>query len=116
MGKNNKIKLLAKRPGAIKAALKAWGDASDLVDADSLNTNGAPPWVENAWAEVVKVIMPSRKLPMSGDWDLELMGELLGRLQAFSKLYTGEIPLRADVQSECDRIKAIASRKKNREP
>ena len=31
----------------------------------------------NAYVEVVKVVMPGKKLPADGEWDMELVGELI---------------------------------------
>jgi hypothetical protein len=98
--KPQKIKLVAKHPRKIKAALKSWADASDKADFDPLGLNDAPPWVDKALAEVVKVVLPGNRLPTSGEVDMELIGELLGRLQAFGKLYGGEIPMGPEVQKE----------------
>jgi hypothetical protein len=106
---STKVKLIAKKPRKVKAALKSWVEASDKVNSDSLNLNGAPPWVENAYAEVVKVLMPSNRLPTSGDVDLELYGELLGRLQAFGKVFSGEIPMGLEAQAELDRLQTLAA-------
>jgi hypothetical protein len=107
--KTEKIKLVAKNPRKIKAAIKAWGEASDKVDSDPLGLDDAPAWVERAWAEVVKVILPGNRLPTSGEWSLELLGELMGRLQAFGKLYAGEIPLTPEVQAQVDRLEKFAA-------
>ena len=101
---SKKLKLIAKRPRKIKLALKSWFEASDKVDSDPLELNGAPPWVENAWAEVVKVLLPGNRLPTVGEWDMELLGEFMGRLQAFGKLHVGEIPMGPKVQAENDRF------------
>ena len=74
------------------------------MDTDPLNLNEAPSWVDNAWAEVVKVILPGRRLPTVGEWDMELIGEFMGRLQAFAKLYDGEIPMGPDVKAEHEQL------------
>jgi hypothetical protein len=102
--KKPKIKLSARKPSKIKAVLKAWGDSSDRVDADPLQLDGAPVWVENAFMEVAKVVLPGQRLLASGDCDLEPFGELLGRMQAFGKLYAGEIPMGPEVKQEYDRL------------
>jgi hypothetical protein len=101
--KAGQLKLVAKNPRKVKIALKSWIEASDKVDSDPMGLDAAPPWVERAWAEVLKVIMPSNRLPMSGEVDLEMLGELFGRMQALSKLYSGEIPLTPEVQTEWER-------------
>lgn len=103
-----RIEIRAKQPDQIKAVLDAWGKASDEFDIDLLDLNEAPAWAERAYAEVVKVVMPGKRLPTSGEWDLELIGELLGRLQAFTKLYGGEIPMGSEVQAEWDKLQARA--------
>ena len=95
--KQQKIKLNAKKPHRIKAALIAWASASEKVDTDPFQLDKAPIWAENALAEVVKVVLPGKRLPTAGEWDLELVGELFGRLQAFVKLYGGEIPMGPEV-------------------
>ena len=97
-----KLKLTAAKPRKIKAALKAWGDASDRVNLDPLELDAAPVWVENALAEVVKVVLPGNRLPANGAWNLELVGELMGRLEAFGRLCAGEIVMGAEVQAEHD--------------
>ena len=99
-----KLKLTAAKPRKIKAALKAWGDASDRVNLDPLELDAAPVWVENALAEVVKVVLPGNRLPANGAWNLELVGELMGRLEAFGRLCAGEIVMGAEVQAEHDRF------------
>jgi hypothetical protein len=103
--KIKKIKLVAKRPGKIKAALKSLVEASDKVDSDPLKIDDAPAWVHNAYAQVVKVIMPGNRVPNSGEVDLELIGEFLGRLQAFGRLYAGEIPMSPELQAEYEGLK-----------
>ena len=107
--KSKKIKLVAQKPRKIRAALNSWIEASDQLDSDPLGLDDAPPWVENVWAEVVKVAMPSNRLPTSGEWDLELLGELFGRLQAFGKLFEGEIPVGPEVLAEMDRWQKFAA-------
>jgi len=102
-----KLKLTAAKPRSIKAVLKAWGDASDRVDSDPLELDSAPVWVEKAWVEVVKVLLPGNRLPADGAWDLELVGELMGRLQAFGRLYAGEIVMGPEVQAEHDRFQSF---------
>ena len=110
------IKLKAKKPKKIKAVLKAWAASSDKVDSDPLKLDEAPQWAENALVEVVKVVMPGKKLPAAGEWDMELVGELMGRLQAFGKLYGGEIPMGPEQQAELDRLeKFAASQPKSKE-
>ena len=89
--------------------MDAWASASDEFDTDLFDLNGAPPWVERAYVEVVKVVMPGKQLPTSGEWDLELIGEFLGRLQALSKLYSGEIPMGPEVKVEWDELQAKAA-------
>jgi hypothetical protein len=37
------IRIKARKPGRIKAALDAWGEASDKFDTDLLDLNDAPP-------------------------------------------------------------------------
>jgi len=107
--KAQKIELVAKNPRKIKAAIRAWGAASDKEDSDPLQLDDAPPWVEQAWAEVVKVLLPGNQLPTSGEWKMELLGELMGRLQAFGKLYAGEIPITPEVQAQFDRLEKFTS-------
>jgi hypothetical protein len=107
--KAQKIKLTAKNPRKIKAALKAWAASSDKMDSDPLKLDEAPQWVENAYVEVVKIVMPSKKLPAAGEWDMELVGELMGRLRAFEKLYSGEIPLGPEQQAELGRLEKFAA-------
>ena len=107
--KENEIKLIAKNPRKIKAALTAWAAASDKVNSDPMELDDAPQWVENAWVEVVKVVLPGNRLPTSGEWDMELLGELLGRLQAFGRLYSGEISMGPEVKAEFDRLQKFAA-------
>ena len=104
-----KIRLVAKNSSKVKKALNSWVEASDKVDSDPLKLDDAPSWVESAWAEVVKVLMPGNRLPTEGEWDLELLGELMGRLQAFGKLYSGEIPMSPEAKAEADRFEKFAA-------
>jgi hypothetical protein len=114
--KTPKIKLTAKKPRKIKAVLKAWAASSDKVDSDPLKLDEAPQWAENALVEVVKVVMPGKKLPAAGEWDMELVGELMGRLQAFGKQFSGEIPMGPEQQAELVRLeKFAASQPKSKE-
>lgn len=108
--KTSRLKLVAKRPQKLKAALKAWGSASDKICADPFGLDGAPRWAEKALVEVVRIVMPRRKLPDDGEWDAEIIGEIFGRLLAFGKLYSGEIPLGAEMTAECERLKELAAR------
>lgn len=103
----DKLKLVAKKPRKIKAAMKALAEALDRVDADPLGLDSAPLWVEKAWMEVLKVVMPSNPMPSSGKVDVELIGEYFGRLQAFAKLYSGEIPMESEVQAELERAEKV---------
>lgn len=109
---SERINLQAKKPELIKAALEAWGTASDKVSADPLDMDGAPTWAERALQEVVKVIMPGQRFTVSGEMDMESLGELLGRQQVFGKMYGGEIPLGPEMQAEADALeKQFANRK-----
>ena len=47
--KQDKIKLVAKQPSKIKAALQSFVTASDQVHSDPLGLDEVPPWVEKAW-------------------------------------------------------------------
>jgi len=92
------------------------GSGSGKKDCDPFNLNDAPEWAGNALAEVVKIVMPGKKLPTAGEWDMELLGEFMGRLQAFGKLYGGEIPMGPEQQAELDRYKKNeASQPKSKE-
>lgn len=103
--KTKKLKLVAKNPRRIKAALKSWVAASETTNCDALNLDGAPAWAENALVEVTKIILPSKFLPTEGEWDLDLLGELVGRQRAFANLFTGEIPLSPEMQRDIEQIK-----------
>jgi len=107
--KSQKIKLIAKNPRKIKAALKAWVESAEKLDCDPFNLDGAPGWAEKSLAEVIKTVMPGNRLPTEGEWDLELVGELFGRLRAFGKLYGGEIPMGSEMQAESDRLEKLAA-------
>jgi len=111
-GKNknpNKIKLAAKKPGKIKAAIKAWVASAEKTDCDALNLEGSPAWAEKALAEAVKIVLPGKSLPTEGEWDVELLGELVGRQHAFGKLYVGELPMSQEMQADYDKIKKHAA-------
>lgn len=101
---DQKIKIKATKPSKVKAALKAWVKALEESESDLLELNAAPAWVENALAEVAKIVMPGGRLPTSGEWDLELIGELFGRQQAFGKLFKGETPMGSETEAECDQL------------
>lgn len=107
--KSQKIKLAAKNPRKIKAALKSWVEASEKNNSDLLELDKAPAWVENALAEAAKTILPGNRLPASGEWDMGLLGELLGRQQALGKLYGGEISMGPESEAECDRAEKFAA-------
>jgi hypothetical protein len=107
--KPQKIRLIAQNPRKIKAALKSWVDATGKIDSDPLKLDEAPAWVEKAYLEVIKVIMPSKKMPGNGDLPLELLGEFIGRLQAFGKLYGGEIPMGPEQKAELERLEKLAA-------
>ena len=102
--KSEAVNLVAKNPGKIKAALKPWINATDAVVFDPVILDGAPAWVEKAWAEAVKIVMPSNRMPLTGYWDMELLGELMGRLQALSKFFCGEIPIEPELQTELEQV------------
>ena len=102
--KPEKIKLVAKNPRPMKAAIKAWVASSEKTDCDPLNMNGAPAWAEKALAEGVKIILPSQKLPTKGECDPEFIGELVGRQQALARLFCGEIPMGAEMQTDVEQI------------
>ena len=71
--------------------------------------------MENAWIEVVKTVMPGKRLPTAGEVDLEAFGELFGRLQAFAKLFDGEIEVAPEVQAEAEAfVKHAKSRPQTR--
>ena len=106
-----KIKLVGKNPRKIKAALKSYVEASDKLDSDPLQLDDAPPWVEKAYAEVVKVVFPGNRIPNADVFDLEIIGEFFGRLQAFGKVYSGEIPLGPEALAECENAKKIMESK-----
>jgi hypothetical protein len=117
-GKNKtqktKIKVVAKNPQKIKAAIKAWVESSEKNNSDPFELNQAPAWAENALAEAVKTTLPGKRLPTSGEWDVELIGELLGRQQAIGKLYSGEIPMGPETKTEYARLeKFVASQPKS---
>ena len=99
-----KLKLVAKKPGKIKAVLKAYVAAAEQTDCNTLNLDGAPAWAENALAEVAKVVFPSKTMPTEGEWDVEFLGELFGRQQAFARLYGGEIPMSPEMQADCAKL------------
>lgn len=107
--KADKIKLVAKRPRKIRAALRSLADASDKADYDVLELDEAPPWVDKALAEVAKVALPGNRLPTTGEMDMDLIGELLGRQHVFGKLFNGEIPLGPEAQAEYDRLQKFAA-------
>jgi hypothetical protein len=104
-----KLKLVAKNPRKIKAALRSWVDASDKADSNLFGLNDAPPWVERAFVEVAKVVMPGHRLPIAGEVDMEVIGEFFGRLHVFGKLYSGEIPMGPEVQAEYDSLQKFAA-------
>lgn len=99
------LKLIAKKPRKIIAAIRSWGEASGIVASDPLDLGAAPLWVARAWAEVAKVYMPSKRMFANGELDLELLGELIGRLWAYEKLLAGEIPMESEMKAEVERIK-----------
>ena len=103
--KARKLKLVAKNPRRIKAALQAWVAAAETTDCDALNLDGAPAWAENALVEVTKVVLPGKRLPTEGEIDVDWLGELIGRQRAFAGLFGGEIPLSAEMQADLERIK-----------
>jgi hypothetical protein len=107
--KSKKIKLVAKKPRKIKAAIKAWAESSGKNNSDPFELDKAPAWAENALAEAVKITLPGKRLPTSGEWDMELLGELLGRQQALGKLYGGEIPMGPETKAEYDRLEKFAA-------
>jgi len=96
--------LKAKNPRRVKAALKKWVAQMDGADFDPWKLNDAPPWAENALLEAVKIVFPSGRLPTGGEWDLEFVGELFGRMEALGKLYGGEIPMGPETKAECDLV------------
>jgi hypothetical protein len=102
--KSKKIKLVAKNPRKIKAAIKAWAESSGKNNSDPFELDKAPAWAKNALAEAVKITLPGKCLPTAGEWDVELLGELLGRQQAFGKLYSREIPMGPETKAEYDRL------------
>jgi hypothetical protein len=99
------LKLIARKPGKIIAAIRSWGNATGIVDSDPLDLNAAPAWVLKAWAQVARVYMPSKRMFDSGEIDLELLGELIGRLRAYEKLLAGEIQVGPEIKAEVERIK-----------
>ena len=99
----------AKNPRKVKAALKNWVARAEKLNPDPLGFEGAPPWVERALAEVIKTIMPGRKLTLAGEWDLELIGELLGRTQALGKLFAGEIPFGPEMKAGQEQVEKVAA-------
>jgi hypothetical protein len=103
--KSKKVKLIAKRPGKIVAAVKTWVKSAEKSACDALNMDGAPAWAENALAEAVKVILPSKCLPTDGKMSLDLLGELAGRQDAIAKLFEGEIPMGGKMQADYELIK-----------
>src|SRR5487761_2645716 len=107
--KKETITIKAKHPKPIKAALKAWVASSDEMNCDPFGLDAAPSWAEKALAEAVKTVLPGKRLPTTGEWDMELVGELFGRLQAFIKLYDGEIPMGPGVQAEWDQVQKRAA-------
>lgn len=109
ISKSQKIKLVAKNPSKIKAAIKAWAESSEKKNSDLFGLDKAPAWAENALAEAVKTTLPGKRLPTSGEWDVELVGELLGRQQAFGELYSGEIPMGPETKAEFDRLEKFAA-------
>src|ERR1039458_3642343 len=114
--KSKKIKLIAKNPRKIKAAIKAWAESSEKNNSDPFELDQAPTWAENALAEAVKTTLPGKRLPTSFEWDVELIGELLGRQQALGKLYSGEIPMGPETTAEYARLeKFVGSRPKSPE-
>jgi len=103
------IRLKAKSPRKVKAALKSWMAETEKLNPDPLGLDEAPPWVEKALAEVIKTVMPGKKLTLDGEWDLELIGELLGRTQAFGKLFNGEIPFGSEIKAGLDWLEKLAA-------
>jgi hypothetical protein len=106
--KTAEMKLKADNPRKVRAALKGWMAETEKLNPDPLGLDEAPTWVERAFAEVIKVIVPGRKLPMAGEWDLELIGGLLGRVQAFGKMFNGEIPVGPEMQAGKEWLEKVA--------
>ena len=55
------------------------------VDTDLLGLDEAPQWVENAWFQVVKTVMPGKRLPTAGEMDLEALGEIFAGFKSSQK-------------------------------
>ena len=103
------MRLVAKNPRKIKQTLRTWVDAADKVNLDPFNMSEAPPWVEKALAQAVKIIMPGNRMPLTGEWDMELLGEIIGRLQALGRFFKGEIPIGPDLQKELEQLEKTAA-------
>lgn len=107
--KPQKIKLIAKNPRKIIAALKSWAAAADKVDSDPMRLNEAPPWVETALIEVAKTYMPGKWLPTEGELDMELLGECIGRMEVVGKLISGKIPMGSEMKEGMEELKKQAA-------
>jgi hypothetical protein len=95
----SEIQFKADNPDAVRAAVEGWVATAEKLNPDPLGIAEAPPWVERAFAEVIKVVMPGHKMPVPGEWNLEIIGGLLGRTQAFGKMINGEIPVGPEMQA-----------------
>jgi hypothetical protein len=110
------LKLKAKKPQIIIAALRAWAEASDKVDADPMKLDEAPSWAEQALLEVERVFMASKKLPTTGELDLETLGGFIGRKLALAWSFSGKIPIGPETKTERDGLeKYMASQPKSPE-
>jgi hypothetical protein len=92
------IQLKADNPPKVRNALEEWVAAAEKLNPDPLGIAEAPPWVEKALAEVVKTVLPGRKLPVPGEWDMELIAEFLGRTEAIGRAFNGEISSAPDLK------------------
>lgn len=106
---SKQIKLIAKDPRKLKAAIQAWVVSAEKTDCDPLRLKVAPAWAENALAEAVKITLPGKRLPTKGECDAEFIGELAGRQRAFAKLFSGEIPLSPQMQADIGKIEKQAA-------
>lgn len=114
--REQRIKLRVEKAGKIMVALLQWPAVSEKLGYDPLGLDEAPQWVWNAIGELVKVVLPSRRVPKDGEWDDEFIGELFGRLIALARLHLGEIAMGPMVEAECAKWQqAVDSRPDSRE-
>lgn len=106
--KPDNIRVEAKSPKPAGKAIKQWVDNSQTEMPNLFGLDDAPDWATNALAEVVRLVLPGKKLPTSGEWELAFMGEMMGRLQAFSAIWSGEIAPNAEMLADAERLEKVA--------